>query len=273
MPAFIVSRATEIDADTQTVFARLRDFSTWRNWSPWMLADPDTQLEMLGDPADQGGGYRWESDIVGAGEMRHVALSPPKSPQEAGEIRADLRFLKPWKSQSEVSFFVTPVKTANGSTATRVQWDMKGSLPLFLFFMKKMLVSMVGMDYDRGLRMLKEWIETDQVSSHTRVLGLCQTAPRRVAGLPGQTTLAAVGEAMEKTIGDVHASLSHAGICTEGQWLSLYDDMNLKTTELKYTCAMELPEGAKCPSKLIEREIPSMKAMHVSHVGRYETPG
>lgn len=36
---------------------------------------------------------------------------------------------------------------------------MEGTLPIFLFFMKKKNSTMVGSDYERGLAMLKEVLE------------------------------------------------------------------------------------------------------------------
>ena len=38
---------------------------------------------------------------------------------------------------------------------------MEGTLPIFLFFMKKKMSAMVGSDYERGLAMLKELLEAD----------------------------------------------------------------------------------------------------------------
>ena len=37
--------------------------------------------------------------------------------------------------------------------------------------MKPQMETFIGMDYERGLKMLKEWIETDKIESMTRVRG------------------------------------------------------------------------------------------------------
>lgn len=42
---------------------------------------------------------------------------------------------------------------------------MDGKLPYFMFFMVKMMKNWIGMDYERGLAMLKEFIETGEVIS------------------------------------------------------------------------------------------------------------
>lgn len=36
-----------MDVDAQTVFEKVRDFKTWKDWSPWLLHEPDTNLTSL----------------------------------------------------------------------------------------------------------------------------------------------------------------------------------------------------------------------------------
>jgi len=54
---------------------------------------------------------------------------------------------------------------SHSKAETRVTWSMQSSLPFFLFFMRKSFENFVGMDYDRGLRMLKEQLESGKISS------------------------------------------------------------------------------------------------------------
>ena len=37
---------------------------------------------------------------------------------------------------------------------------MEGTLPVFMFFMRRKMSSMVGKDYERGLAMLKQVVES-----------------------------------------------------------------------------------------------------------------
>ena len=41
------------------------------------------------------------------------------------------------------------------------------SAAFFLFWMRRQMELFIGMDYERGLKMLKEWIETGQILSTT----------------------------------------------------------------------------------------------------------
>ncbi|MEZ6097042.1 MAG: hypothetical protein R3C03_22940 [Pirellulaceae bacterium] len=79
----------------------------------------------------------------------------------------ELRFLKPFKSICETSFELEPV-----SNGTRVTWNMDGAMPWFMFWMIPMMKTFIGMDYRRGLLMIKDLIETGSIPSQTEVLGI-----------------------------------------------------------------------------------------------------
>jgi len=51
---------------------------------------------------------------------------------------------------------------------TKVTWTMNGCVPIFLFFMIGMMKAWIGMDYERGLMMLKELAEKGKVDALTR---------------------------------------------------------------------------------------------------------
>lgn len=273
MPSFKVSRTTQIESDPETVFRTLSDFSTWKTWSPWLLADEDATFTVNGNPTDIGGGFSWDGPIVGAGEMEHLELQPPSLSHSMGSMHAQLRFIRPWKSESKVDLQVKKGRNDDGREVTNVRWDMAGSLPFFLFWMKSMMVSLIGMDYDRGLRMLKELIESGEVSSHVTVNGISSCPPHHIVGLAAHTKLEGIGESMEQTFGDVKRRLTDAGLPTDGQWLSVYDDMNIKTQAVSYTGGMVISEDAPTPAGLIARSVPGFRAMHVTHTGRYNHLG
>ncbi|OYP35440.1 SRPBCC family protein [Rhodopirellula sp. MGV] len=272
MPAFEVSQSIDINADPETVFGYLRDFSKWKDWSPWLLADPDCELTYQGQTDQVGGGYRWDSSIVGAGEMQHVSITPPSS-DRAGTLRSDLRFLKPWKSESDVDFVVRPTRDSEGNVGTIVTWNMKGSLPFFMFWMKRMMVSMIGMDYDRGLRMLKSLIETGKVDSASRVHGVQAVTARRIVGRSTNVRVQEIAPAMEKDICEINRKLEAAGVPANGTWLAIYNQLNLKTQALTYFVGMELDECIDTPSGLQSQVIEPAQCMRVTHQGSYSHLG
>ena len=112
--------------------------------------DPDATV----DVAEGGKSYSWKGDLTGEGQMEILG-------EEANQwVDYDLLFLKPWKSKAKVRFEVE-----GQGDQTKVTWFMDSSLPFFLFFMKKSMTAMIGMDYERGLAMLKEYVEKGEVHS------------------------------------------------------------------------------------------------------------
>ncbi len=154
MPKMTILRSQEIDRPIASVFEVVRDFHQWPKWSPWLIADPDCKLEARND------WYSWEGEICGAGRMDVVGEVENES------ITYDLQFLKPWKSRADVKITLTRKKEK-----TEVTWTMDGSLPFFMFWMKKAMACFIGMDYERGLLMLKDLLEKGEVPSRLNFRG------------------------------------------------------------------------------------------------------
>ena len=158
---FSLGRSKKIDVPIQDVFKMVGDFSSWRTWSPWLCQEPECPVQISGNPLEKGHKQEWNGKRIGSGEM---ILDELKADQL---LRYELIFTKPWKSKSEVSFeFVAE----GGSTI--LTWKMKGSVPILLFFLRKMMATFVGADYERGLSMLKELLETGKVLSEVKFRGL-----------------------------------------------------------------------------------------------------
>ena len=135
MPKFNITRSIQINAPQQKVFDTVADYGTWTSWSPWLCAEPDAKVTVSDDSNSVGSGYSWDGEVVGAGELEHLKLVGCE------RIEDEIRLLKPWKSTSQVSFDVKQV--VDGS---ELVWSMAGSLPWFMFWMKPMMQTLIGMD-------------------------------------------------------------------------------------------------------------------------------
>lgn len=121
MPKLFVKKSITVNQPIEKINKFLADFNNWRIWSPWLLAEPEAQVTVT----EHGSRYAWTGNRVGAGEMELLKNSPNK-------IEFSLIFLKPWKSKAKTHFELSETKDG-----TQITWIMNGSLPFFLFWMKK----------------------------------------------------------------------------------------------------------------------------------------
>lgn len=173
-----VKESISISAPQEKVHAVITDFHSWQHWSPWLLAEPDAKVEITPD----GSRYSWEGNLVGVGTMLFDTI-------KENQVTIDLTFLKPWKSKAKVTF-----NLSSKADETTVEWVMDSQLPFFLFWMKKSMQAYIGMDYTRGLTMLKDYIELGAVPFSITVDGFKERNSALFIGKHGQCTMEEVGQ-------------------------------------------------------------------------------
>ncbi len=262
MPRYHVQRSIQIAAAPQQVFDTVADFGTWTKWSPWLCCEPNAQVNVTENASSVGSIYSWKGEIVGQGEIEHRDLQPGRL------IDEEIRFVKPFKSKSNVSFEMEP---AGGGT--ELTWHMNGSLPWFMFWMKSLMEVLIGMDYERGLKMLKEWIETGQVLSKTKIRGVESVGPLQVAGVRKTCLLSEIGPSMDAAFAEAKQKLAAHNLPTDGQPISVYHDFKMKAQLFDYTTGFVIPDSATVPSELSPWSLPATKALCVEHVGSYDHLG
>lgn len=261
MPKYHVQRSIEIDASPEEVFDVVADFSKWTTWSPWLCAEPEAEVTVTGEPSSLDAVYSWKGEVLGQGEMEHKKL------ERGLLIENELRIIKPFKSRSSVSF-----ELEQAGRGTRITWHMRGSLPWLLFWLTSMIKVYIGMDYERGLRMLKEWIETGAILSKTVNRGVESVGPLRMAGIRKTCNLKDIGPQMQHALCEAKEKLNQHGIEPTGV-MTVYHDANLKTQIFDLTCGLIIPESASPPPELFTWSIPTMKALRLEHHGSYEHLG
>ncbi len=262
MPAYDVRRSITINATQETVFDTVADYGTWTKWSPWLRIDPQADVTVTDNPNSVNSIYRWTGDVVGAGEIEHKQLQRPT------QIDDEIRFLKPFKSVSNVGFELIP-----DGDGTKITWSMKGKLPWFLFWMTSSMETFIGMDYERGLKMLKELIETGEVLSKVDVLGVESIEPRRVIGVRDSCPVDDVGPTMNKAFEKAEEAVTGTPAATNRQMISVYHPCNLKLRKFEFTSGFSVPEGTQTPTGLQEVNLPAGRALRIRHTGRYENLG
>ncbi len=149
---YVVERSTTIAAPPADVWGRVVDLKEWDHWSPWAAMDPNMSKTYSGEPGAPGSSYRWSGNRkVGEGQMTIKDVDPEQ------RVAIDLKFLKPFKSESVTEVLVT----ANGD-GTNVTWRMTGAQTFMTKVMGvfgKGMDKMVGPDFEKGLTSLKSLAE------------------------------------------------------------------------------------------------------------------
>lgn len=259
MSTFSVHKNIVISAPLERVLAAVRDFRVWPQWSPWLIADPACRISH----AEDGLGYAWDGKIAGAGSLRITAEEAPR------RIRYRLTFLRPWKSAAEVGFAF-----AGKDAGVEVTWTMDGSLPFFLVWMKGMMTSFMGMDYERGLAMLKDFVETGSVPSRIEFIGRQSYRGFGYVGLPTRCPIAEIGTHMREGFAKLQAWMREQDLECVGKPFSICQkwDLRKRITEFTPGCPVE-DAPVEVPVGFVAGQLPDFHAYSVKHTGPYRHLG
>jgi len=258
MPKIRIKRSINIEAPVDNIYKVISDFNDWRPWSPWLLMEPEAKVTVAADAKS----YEWEGHRVGSGNMKIL------EEKENRYIHYDLNFLKPWKSHANTNFTLS--QEGNG---TKVTWKMDSNLPFFLFFMKKMMEAYVGADYERGLNMLKAYVESGEVPSKLDFTGNKSFGGTRFIGIKTACSIDAVGEKMESDFGKVREYAVEKNISMK-KMMSIYHKWDIPKNKVVYTAALGL-EGVPddLPAEFISGTIPGTVCYVLKHTGQYQHLG
>lgn len=255
MPAFTLEKSILINSPIDQAYAAVRDFTLWREWSPWLIAEPETVVNYQENPD----GYSWEGQVTGSGKMHLIEESAPQS------IRCHLEFFKPWKSVCETRF--TFEETSEG---TKVTWTMDGTLPFFMFFMKKMMIAYVGADYTRGLTMLKDYVELGDVPCQLEFPGTVKFEGGLYIGAKAEGSPEDVGPLARSSFEQLQNWLAKSGVELRARPFAIYHKWDLVKGQVSFTTGFPLnSRPTDVPDGLYIDELPDTTVYQVKHTGPY----
>lgn len=149
-----VEREILIAANPDEVFPYIDDFHAWKDWSPWAKMDPSADFELSGQGVGQRMAWKSDNPDVGEGAQEVIAMKAPEM------LKTHLEF--EGQGMADASF---NLESQTGGTL--VTWsldsDLSANTPLLLKpisnYLATMLDSMVGPQYEIGLRSLKNLVE------------------------------------------------------------------------------------------------------------------
>ena len=259
MPKMHIERSINIDAPADKIYKVVSDFTDWRPWSPWLLMEPEAKVTV----ADDAKSYTWDGHRVGSGNMKIT------EEKENSYIDYDLNFLKPWKSSSRTNF-----QLAQEGNSTKVTWKMDSGLPFFMFWMKKMMEAYVGADYERGLDMLKAYVEKGEVPSKLEFTGETNFPGCKWVGIKTLCSIDDTSKQMPIDFGKIWELAEQDKENIAGEAFSIYHKWDLVKNIVSYTAAIQVKEVPKdLDENFISGEIPPTRAYVLRHVGRYQHLG
>ncbi len=261
MPAFQVSKSIEINKSQNEIIDHLSNFQNWPLWSPWIIMEKDCSITYSGNMGEIGSGYQWDGKLIGSGGM--------KLEQKAdSRLAMSLNFIKPFKSEAEVEFKVEPK-----NDACIVTWVMNSSMPWFLFFMTKMMQQLIGMDYIRGLKMLKSLLETGIVNSELKLQGNKSVPAQKYVALASSATLDQLSEVMADDFGKLKELIDQQKIEPNGVPFTLYESMDMATTHSEIKNCIPVANAEDLPAPFVLEELPAFEGYSVTHTGEYQFMG
>ena len=259
MPTVRIHKSITIQAPLEKLYTSLCNLREWPAWSPWLIAEPGCKLTF----SEDGHKFSWKGRLVGVGRLRKVT----EEPQSA--IHYQLTFRKPKRMVAKVRLLFEPRETG-----VEVTWTMETSVPFFLFFIKPIIETGMGMDSQRGLNNLKDLMETDSIPSRIEFLGAQNVDPFRYVGLRCQCAMAQISDSMESSFARLDDWLEASGVKPTGAPVSIYHKFKMMSGTADYTAAIPVIEfPIEIPSNFSKGVIEGGKCYSLRHVGPYRHLG
>lgn len=133
-----------------------------------------------------------------------------------------------------------------------------------------MMQTFIGMDYDRGLGMLKELIETGEIASQINVKGVLSVGPINMLGVQGTCAVADISNSMEANCAKAKKLFAKHNLPTDLGMMAVYHKLEMKTGTFSYTAGYLVPEFAVgSRTGLSSWSTPKIRAFCVEHIGPY----
>jgi len=260
MPKLNVSKSIVINKSIEDVYVHISDFTKWEQWSPWYVLEKGIKVNY----SDNNKYYEWVGEITGSGNMRITQELPNK------QIDIDLTFLKPFKSKAKVDFQLTKV-----GDSTRVIWNMQSNFPFFLFFMIKAMKVYVGMDFHRGLLLLKDVLEKGNSNCNLEFIGEQQFAGCTYIGVPRKLNdISKAPESMKNDFETLMNFTKGKNDLINGHPMCIYSDWNPVKNTGDYEVILPVSSiPSDLPIDFVSGNISAAKVYTVRMTGSYHHLG
>ncbi len=259
--AYHVKKTKLVAASKEKAFELVADFNTWQQWSPWLCMEPDAKVSITQNGVGEGAINSWVGDLVGSGEIEHIRLL------DASSIIQQIRFVKPFKSKSEVYWQFAEVKDG-----CEVTWGMRGKMPFFFKFMAKKMEPWIGMDYERGLKMIKDLLEKGKIDSEVSIEGVSKLEGFNFIAIKETCPMYEVGPSMKAAFSRINDLCEKEHIESDLAF-SIYHKFDFTDPDCTYSSGVPVTSNVAVNGEFYKEAYPSIKAVKVMFKGDYEHLG
>jgi len=159
---YVVERSIVIDATPATIHTIVGDLKRWNDWSPFERHDESVVVTLGGQTTGVGATQSWTSDD-GPGALTFIKSDPQTGIEYELAFGADDKRML---SKGVISYEVI-------EGGTRTTWTMRGRMDQAVVggYVAAMMDAMVGQNFDKGLKKLKEVAESERPVSEQPVTG------------------------------------------------------------------------------------------------------
>ena len=261
MPAYHLERTIVIEKPIKEVRDSLKNFKEWPKWSPWIIMEPDATLTYSDRQGQVGASYGWSGVLIGAGSMELMDVHD-------NELKMQLNFVKPFKSTADVGF-----KLIENDSGTIVTWYMNGNLPFFMFWMRSKMKAYIGMDYMRGLLMLKEYLETGSVTSYVHIEGVMPVSETEYIAIPTQCSIDDLGSRMQENWKTLYDFIEENKLSIEGVPFSIFHTFDMVKHETSYYSCIPVTTDVTLSEGWLRGTLDAEKTLKTMHKGSYRHLG
>jgi DNA gyrase inhibitor GyrI len=233
-----VRRSLKMRCTREAASDAIRDLRAWREWSPFLLHEPDALLTYSDEPDAAEGWYDWDGKVVGAGRIQHIAMHAPE------RIEQRLTFRRPFKSSSAVTWEFVEGED-DGTPVTEVFWTMRGRMPFFLRFLAPLMAGTLGKDFELGLAQLRARLDAEAPRLSIRFEPDTDLPEQTAWTIPFDGGLEAMKQAMAEGFGRLASEAAEQGIEPTAPPLSAYHAVDQKTGRFQCDIALPVPPGSE----------------------------
>lgn len=163
--SYTIEAQNEVSAPYEKVWEQIVLLEQMKKWNPWLILDTSASTTPVLNDGQVGASYSWSGKNIGSGSMTITQIQKNK-------IDWTLQFFTPFESSAQAS-----IQLIQKNDQTKIVWCLQSSLPIFLFFIKNKIQSLLTKDFQRGLKMLKHICENGPLETKTIIQPYHQNEP------------------------------------------------------------------------------------------------